>query len=46
MTPSPSEERIGAEKGLHFVCVLLVQGQSIILRTWWTLCFCFLNWSF
>jgi len=33
MRPSPSEERIGARKGLLLVCALVVKGQSILLRT-------------
>jgi len=36
-------------KGLHFVVFalsLVMKGQSILLRTWWTLCFFFPNCNF
>jgi len=45
VTPSPSEKRIWSQKGLA-PCALVVKGQSILLRTWWTLFFSFPNWSF
>jgi len=45
VTPSPSEERNWSQKG-PATCALVVKGQSILLRIWWTLCFSLPNWSF
>jgi len=45
MRPSPSEERNWNQKG-PAPCALVVKGQSVLLRTWWTLCFSLSNWSF
>jgi len=44
MTPSLSEERNWRQEG-PAPRVIVVKGQSILLRTWWTVCF-FPNWSF
>jgi len=45
MTPFLSEGRNWSQKG-PAPCALVVNGQSILLRTWWTLCFFLSNWSF
>jgi len=45
MTPSPPDKRNWSQKG-PAPCALEVKGQSILLRTWWTLCFSSPDWSF
>jgi len=38
MTPSSSEEINGIQNG-PAPGALLVKGQGVLLRTWWTLCY-------
>jgi len=44
MTASPSEEKNWSRKR-PAPCALVVKGQSILLRTWWTLYFSLPNWN-
>jgi len=47
MTPYPSKERNRSQKGPAPCCVWTCgEMSSILLRTWWTLCFSIPKWSF